>query len=67
MLQLHCPTTRDGFSEKKNLFYEPLKNWDVRWNWEKFLIDRSGRPVTRYDASTHPNLISNDIENQIRL
>lgn len=59
--QLHCPTTRDGFAGKENLFYDPIKNWDVRWNWEKFLVDRSGRPVIRYDASTHPNDIDADI------
>lgn len=64
-LKLHCPATRDGFSGKHLLFYEPFKNWDVRWNWEKFLIDRSGRPVMRYDASTEPSAISNDIENLI--
>ncbi|XP_054288906.1 epididymal secretory glutathione peroxidase-like [Macrosteles quadrilineatus] len=66
-LKLHCPTTRDGFASKANLFYEPFKNWDVRWNWEKFLIDRSGRPVIRYDASTNPEVITKDIENQIKL
>uniref|UniRef100_A0A1B6FE11 Glutathione peroxidase n=1 Tax=Cuerna arida TaxID=1464854 RepID=A0A1B6FE11_9HEMI len=64
-LKLHCPTTRDGFASKESLFYEPIKNWDVRWNWEKFLIDRTGRPITRYDASTHPDAIINDIEKLI--
>lgn len=65
-LKQHCPTTRDGFANKHNLFYEPFKNWDIRWNFEKFLIDRTGRPLTRYDANTEPAEIGNDIEKLIR-
>jgi len=62
-LKSHCPSTRDGFSDKSNLFYHPFKNWDVRWNWEKFLIDQTGKPYMRYDASSEPlTHITNDIE-----
>jgi glutathione peroxidase len=63
MFQKHCPSTRDGFSNKHDLFYQPFKNWDIRWNWEKFLIDRSGMPYMRYDASSEPlENISPDID-----
>jgi glutathione peroxidase len=34
---------------------------DVRWNFEKFLVSRNGKPVKRYDASTHPNDVEADI------
>jgi glutathione peroxidase len=34
---------------------------DVRWNFEKFLVSRNGKPVKRYDASTHPNVVEADI------
>lgn len=53
-LKKQCPATRDGFANKHDLFYQPFKNWDIRWNWEKFLIDKKGRPYMRYDASTEP-------------
>ena len=59
--QKHCPTTRDGFASKDNLFYNPLKVNDVRWNFEKFLVSPRGKPVKRYDPSTHPNDIEADI------
>uniref|UniRef100_A0A1B6C1V4 Glutathione peroxidase n=1 Tax=Clastoptera arizonana TaxID=38151 RepID=A0A1B6C1V4_9HEMI len=65
-LKLHCPATRDGYTNKANLFYEPIRNWDLRWNWEKFLIDRTGRPYKRYDASTEPKAITNDIEELVK-
>lgn len=62
-LKSHCPATRDGFSNKHDLFYQPFKNWDIRWNFEKFLIDTNGRPYMRYDASTEPlSGIENDIK-----
>jgi glutathione peroxidase-family protein len=34
---------------------------DVRWNFEKFLVSQTGKPVKRYDPSTHPNDIEADI------
>lgn len=66
-LKRSCPATRDGFSKKEDLYYHPFKNWDIRWNWEKFLVDRNGHPVMRYDASTEPiGGITHDIEVMLR-
>jgi glutathione peroxidase len=59
--QKHCPSTRDGFSSKENLFYSPFKVNDVRWNFEKFLVSQNGKPIKRYDPTTHPNDIEADI------
>jgi len=36
---------------------------DIRWNFEKFLIDRSGNPVKRYAPKTKPVELEVDIEN----
>lgn len=60
-LKKHCPSTRDGFASKDSLFYSPFKVNDVRWNFEKFLVSQNGKPVKRYDASTHPNDVEADI------
>ncbi|KAK8385428.1 hypothetical protein O3P69_016323 [Scylla paramamosain] len=56
-----CPSTRETFADEKHLYYSPLKNNDVRWNWEKFLVTRSGKPYMRYDPTTKPEDIRNDI------
>ncbi|KAK3912584.1 Glutathione peroxidase [Frankliniella fusca] len=53
-LKKMCPSTRDGHGETKNLHYFPLKSTDLRWNFEKFLIDRSGRPWRRFDPTFNP-------------
>jgi len=61
-LKSYCPSTREHFSTATNLIYTPIKNNDVRWNWEKFLISKNGKPYMRYDPGTKPNDIRTDIE-----
>lgn len=50
-LKKSCPTTRDFFASPSRLDYSPMRNSDVRWNFEKFLVNRRGKPVKRFDAS----------------
>ena len=38
-----------------------MKNRDIRWNFEKILVDRTGMPVMRYDPSTEPKNIEQNI------
>jgi len=61
-LKNYCPSTREHFSDANRLFYSPIKNSDIRWNWEKFLISKEGKPYMRYDAGTKPDDIRSDIE-----
>jgi len=57
-----CATTRDFYQDAAMLYYSPIRANDVRWNFEKFLVDRRGRPVYRYDISTPLETIQADIE-----
>uniref|UniRef100_G3MNL7 Glutathione peroxidase n=1 Tax=Amblyomma maculatum TaxID=34609 RepID=G3MNL7_AMBMU len=34
----------------------------IKWNFTKFLVNRSGQPVARYAPTTEPNAIENDIK-----
>jgi glutathione peroxidase len=34
----------------------------IKWNFTKFLIDRTGRPIKRYSPQTAPSVIEKDIE-----
>jgi glutathione peroxidase len=34
----------------------------IKWNFTKFLIDRTGRPIKRYSPQTAPSKIEKDIE-----
>ncbi len=44
--------------EKKKLLGD-----DIKWNFEKFLIDRDGNVIKRYESLIAPDKIANDIEN----
>jgi glutathione peroxidase len=41
---------------------EELHNDEIKWNFTKFLIDRQGRVVTRYESPVDPLDIGPDIE-----
>ncbi|RWS12280.1 glutathione peroxidase-like protein [Dinothrombium tinctorium] len=62
-LKKSCPATKDEFSNRAKLYYDQLHSRDVRWNWEKFLIEPfSGIPFKRYAANFEPKNIAYDIE-----
>ena len=60
IFQSTCPPVSDTFED--GLFYSPLKDSDVRWNFEMFLLNKQGRPVKRYAPETDPMAIKGDIE-----
>lgn len=35
---------------------------DIEWNFVKFLIDKNGKPVKRYDKMIEPIAITEDIK-----
>ncbi|KAB7497715.1 hypothetical protein Anas_06160 [Armadillidium nasatum] len=49
--QAQCPYT-DTTYRSDLLYYSPQKVSDVRWNWEKFLITKDGKPYKRYNSNT---------------
>mmetsp|Transcript_68227 Transcript_68227/g.181573 ORF Transcript_68227/g.181573 Transcript_68227/m.181573 type:complete len:163 (-) Transcript_68227:30-518(-) len=42
--------------------WSPIGPYDLGWNFEKFLFDRSGAPCKRYDSSVPAADLRNDIE-----
>jgi glutathione peroxidase len=40
----------------------PNNNEDIRWNFTKFLVDRTGKIFRRYDSNVKPEEIKADIE-----
>jgi glutathione peroxidase len=38
----------------------------IKWNFTKFLIDRTGVPVKRFSSSTVPEKLINDIEKLLK-
>ncbi|CAB5210655.1 peroxiredoxin hyr1 [Rhizophagus irregularis] len=59
----------DVNGENESPVYKYLKSQqpgDIKWNFEKFLIDKSGKVVKKYTSSVKPEEISSDIENLIK-
>ncbi|XP_041361949.1 glutathione peroxidase 2-like [Gigantopelta aegis] len=62
-LKSFCPSPREDFYEAgKRIFYYPMKSSDIRWNFEKFLINGQGKPVIRYVTYAPLEEITKDIE-----
>lgn len=38
-----------------SLNLKPTGKGDVKWNFEKFVLDRSGTPIARFDSATKPD------------
>eukprot|EP00091_Calanus_sinicus_P001190 TRINITY_DN11156_c0_g1_i1.p1 TRINITY_DN11156_c0_g1~~TRINITY_DN11156_c0_g1_i1.p1 ORF type:complete len:103 (-),score=22.25 TRINITY_DN11156_c0_g1_i1:191-499(-) len=62
-----CEAAVPFFQDPKMLYYTPISREDIRWNFEKILIDRTGQPYRRYASSVEPMLIVDDIEFLISL
>lgn len=56
------PSTNKYFEDHTRIFYEPHHSDDVRWNFEKFLIDSNGHPIMRFDSDAEPLFIRQFIE-----
>ena len=54
--------THPLFAWLKNEAPGILGTKDIKWNFTKFLVDRTGKVVERYAPTTRPDAISGDIE-----
>jgi len=61
-LKGRCPSVRAEFQASYKLYYEPFHQDDIRWNFEKFLVNHLGQPIRRYDESLDPMDLVADIE-----
>uniref|UniRef100_A0A8C4J4K0 Glutathione peroxidase n=1 Tax=Dromaius novaehollandiae TaxID=8790 RepID=A0A8C4J4K0_DRONO len=61
-----CPPVAEEFGNPKNLFWEPLRNHDIKWNFEKFLVGPDGVPVMRWYHRTNIAVVKNDIIDYMR-
>ncbi|KAH3869161.1 hypothetical protein DPMN_032322 [Dreissena polymorpha] len=54
-----CGPTADQFED--DLFYDPKRVSDVRWNFEIFLVDQKGKILYRYSPDHDLSLVRDDI------
>ncbi|KAK7111399.1 hypothetical protein V1264_011036 [Littorina saxatilis] len=63
-LKKNCPATTTSFTPAV-LMYTPIKSNDVAWNWETFLVDKSGKVVYRAGPPLEPVLWTAAVSEQI--
>ncbi|CAG0920379.1 unnamed protein product [Notodromas monacha] len=66
-LKGECQSPLEPFLDKLRLAYDSLNSRDIRWNFEKFLIDRDGKPYARFAPYTIPEDIPPFIEELLAL
>eukprot|EP00092_Neocalanus_flemingeri_P034135 GFUD01037122.1.p1 GENE.GFUD01037122.1~~GFUD01037122.1.p1 ORF type:complete len:103 (+),score=22.67 GFUD01037122.1:353-661(+) len=57
-----CEAPVPNFQDPKMLYYTPISKEDIRWNYEKILIDRTGQPYRRYASVVEPFEIEDDVK-----
>ncbi|EHH18088.1 hypothetical protein EGK_14625 [Macaca mulatta] len=60
-LKNSCPPTSDLLGSSSQLFWEPMKVHDIRWNFEKFLVGPDGVPVMRWFHRAPVSTVKSDI------
>jgi glutathione peroxidase len=60
-LKGNCANPSEIIGSRSLFRWETLKQSDITWNFEKFLIDREGKPYRRYAPSIDPLDLENDI------
>jgi len=53
-LKAACPPTNPWIGNMPYISWSPVMTTDITWNYEKFLIDREGKPVMRFNPGTNP-------------
>ena len=61
-IDVNGPATHPLYELLKSAQRGLLGTEGIKWNFTKFLIDRSGRPIKRYSPQTAPSVIEKDIE-----
>lgn len=64
-IEVNGKNTNPLFAYLKEALPGLLTN-SIKWNFTKFLIDRSGKPFKRYASTTKPESIRSDIESLLR-
>ncbi|XP_066299607.1 glutathione peroxidase 3-like [Branchiostoma lanceolatum] len=60
-----CPSINDVVGDRTRMYWNPVKNSDIRWNFEKFLVDPEGKAVKRFSSYVTPEDLESVIDDFI--
>lgn len=56
-----CASPMGLIANRSDVTWTPIRNNDISWNFQKWLIRHDGHPFRRYTSRTTPQAIENDI------
>lgn len=60
-LKARCPAPMGLIANRSDITWTPIRNNDISWNFQKWLIKSDGQPFKRYTSRTTPQAIEDDI------
>ena len=57
ILQANCPAAKAEIGPPDMLYWSPIRVSDIRWNFEKILVDKQGRLRYRFDPHVRPQAL----------
>jgi len=60
-LKARCPSPMGLIANRTDITWQPIRNNDISWNFQKWLIKHDGQPFKRYTSRTTPQAIEDDI------
>jgi len=60
-LKARCPSPFGLIANRSDITWQPLRNNDISWNFQKWLIRHDGQPYRRYTSRTTPQAVENDV------
>lgn len=63
-LKERCANPQQMIADTEQIYWTPVRQRDLTWNFEKFLIDHEGKPYRRYVPAMNPQnpTVRNDIQ-----
>jgi len=64
-LKSRCASPMGLIANRTDITWTPIRNNDISWNFQKWLVGSDGHPYRRYTSRTPPLMIENDILDMI--
>lgn len=65
-LKGRCPSPMGLIANRTDITWTPIRNNDISWNFQKWLIHSNGQPFKRYTSRTTPQMVEEDIKDLLK-
>ncbi|CAK8698298.1 unnamed protein product [Clavelina lepadiformis] len=62
-LKSSCPATTNMLGVRTEFYWDQIRSNDITWNWNKFLLDKTGVPRHRFGSDSDVTQLTSWIDN----